>query len=152
MKLRTVLYGVILAIFPLAAFSTDVCVPEPEDSCPAIPADRFCMTARTDSCGTGYVAKVRSYTEAPPVEGVEAVCDFAAGRYTCQAWGKGRDVSYTWSVGGNASFVTPPFSSGTAQINCTPSMFNKVHLTVTSKFGRSTTVTTPLYCGYLGEY
>ena len=143
-----------LACAPNSLFATEVCVPEPDSACPTPDVAKYCMNVINLNCNSGIKSLSLAYTVAPPIGDVQAVCDFESGRYRCQAWGQGPDISYTWALNGRPglSFVTPPHGDKVALINCQPNGTNLVHLTVTSKFGLSTTVSTNLYCGYMGEY
>lgn len=133
------------------------CRIDPDTStCQNTDSARFCIIVQApiECPNTGLLEHTESHTQAPPIDLVQAVCSFESGHYRCEAWGRGPDVSYTWALNGRPglSFVTPPFGNNEALINCQPNMTNLVYLTVTSKFGRSTTVSTNLYCGAMGEY
>ena len=145
-----------LALFSAspALFATDVCILDPDAPCPSVDSTKYCMNVKKMVCPSNFAAKVLSFNVAPPIEEVQAVCDFENGHYRCEAWGQGPDVTYTWALNSRPglSFVTPPHSDKVALINCQPNGTNLVYLTVTSKFGLSTTVSTNLYCGYMGEY
>lgn len=148
--------ALLCSMAPTAVFATKVCVPDPDAPCPILETDKYCMNVQVSAafCPSGIESIKKLYTAAPPIEYVQAVCDFESGRYRCEAWGQGPDVSYTWALNGRPglSFVTPPHGDKVAYINCQPNGTNLVYLTVTSKFGLSTTVSTNLYCGYMGEY
>lgn len=160
---RNQLFFALCLFLPSALFAADVCVEDPNAACPSNETTKYCMNVKDHSgmiCPPSvpvenrYVAKILSYTVAPPIADVQAVCDFESGHYRCEAWGQGPDVSYTWALNSRPglSFITPPHGDKVAYINCQPNATNLVYLTVTSKFGLSTTVSTNLYCGYMGEY
>lgn len=138
-------------LLPLSA-SAVVCDPEPDRACPTEPVLKYCVTALDATCTTGKKALDIAFNLAPPVADTQAVCDYTSNRYNCEAWPKHGGVSYSWSVAGSLSFVSPPYLDDTASVNCTANGSNIIYLTVTSPFGMSTTVSAHLYCGYMGEY
>jgi hypothetical protein len=151
MRIRTRPLALVAMCLPMAAIA-QVCDPEPDRVCPTEPELKYCITIADASCSSGKGGIDIGWTQPPPPAHTHANCRWRGdGRYTCRAWPQDGNVSYAWSVSGALQFVAPPYLDAYAEVMCSPSPNNIVHLTVTSPYGMSTTVTNVLYCGYMGE-
>jgi len=151
MRLQRRVVPVLALLLPVSAMAV-VCDPDPDRFCPEVPVAKSCVSAREPSCTTGAKALDFAYNVPPPPAETQIVCDYTSNRYNCEAWPKYGGLTYSWSKSGSLNFVNPPYLDDTAAVTCSAGANNILYLTVTSKYGLSTTTTAHLYCGYLGEY
>jgi hypothetical protein len=145
---------VLLALSLPFSLAARVCDPEPDRVCPSQPVAKYCYTAKDATCTSGKVGVDVPWNFAPIASDTQVLCDYMGfNRYSCEAWPQDGGLGYAWATSGSLALAGAPFLDSDAEVTCSPGPNNILYLTVTSPYGLSTTVqSTPLYCGFSGEY